>query len=397
MNMEYDIDLLFDEIARIVYLKKERELAAQKRGEKFNIFELLGLQSNETRLHSALLAELLNPKGTHALGTEPLRLFLNDVCRNNLPDFNVNDAEVIIEHPIGQINESYTEGGRIDILIRDNKNKGNAIIIENKIYAVDQPNQLKRYDNYAKARRYSAYRLCYLTLDGHPASKDSADGLKISEDYSALSYRDDIIPWLNKCRSLAIDKPLVREVIGQYVTTLKILTNTNMSGTEKDLIFQAMEGQIEATSEILSVNKNDFTGYLVLKYIQPRLQEWANNNGLTCNIEDFATGRIYSGIDFTKPGWARSISLQFQGKDFVDLIYGVTGPIDISNFEGMTLLGLKHQNDAWHYGYASPKFNSLTPAVYPEIKNGTIAKHYVELLNEIYQAVIENPKKFPMA
>lgn len=45
--MERDIKLLFDKVAKIAISKSERELAAQKRGEKFNIFELLGLQTDE--------------------------------------------------------------------------------------------------------------------------------------------------------------------------------------------------------------------------------------------------------------------------------------------------------------------------------------------------------------
>jgi len=36
-------------------------------GENFNIFKVLGLTSNEVRTHSAFIAELLNPDGSHGL------------------------------------------------------------------------------------------------------------------------------------------------------------------------------------------------------------------------------------------------------------------------------------------------------------------------------------------
>ena len=48
-----------------------------------------------------------------------------------------------------------------------------AIIIENKIYAIDQYHQLLRYNNYGKQRFPKGFKLIYLTLDGHEASKDS--------------------------------------------------------------------------------------------------------------------------------------------------------------------------------------------------------------------------------
>ena len=57
------------------------------------------------------------------------------------------------------ISEDKTKGGRIDIVI---KLKETVIVIENKIYAPDQDNQLIRYKN-----EYPFSKLYYLTLDGH--------------------------------------------------------------------------------------------------------------------------------------------------------------------------------------------------------------------------------------
>ena len=217
--MENDIDLLFDKVAKIAISKNERELAAQKRGEKFNIFELLGLQSDETRLHSTLLAELLNPSGKHGLGDEPLKLFLQYICQNRLPNLDTNNVIVEKEHFIANLTTDYKTGGRIDILIYDtvdNKPK-NAIIIENKIYAGDQYKQLYRYRNFAKDK-FQQFVIFYLNLFGNPASQESegdqeTDKVSSGEDYLTLSYKYDIIPWLKQCRSLAIDKPYVREVL----------------------------------------------------------------------------------------------------------------------------------------------------------------------------------------
>ncbi|OAV63577.1 hypothetical protein Barb6XT_03113 [Bacteroidales bacterium Barb6XT] len=97
-------------------------------GGKFNMFRIVDVSHYET-IHSAIIAELLNPKGSHGLKEKFLEAFVRQAEIN---DFNCNCASTI-------------DDGRLDILIKDSTGR-NAIIIENKIYAGDQDNQLKRYD-----------------------------------------------------------------------------------------------------------------------------------------------------------------------------------------------------------------------------------------------------------
>ena len=59
------IQNLLIELQREADKVKQRKEEARKRGESFNIFNVLGLSTNETRTHSALIAELLNPHGNH--------------------------------------------------------------------------------------------------------------------------------------------------------------------------------------------------------------------------------------------------------------------------------------------------------------------------------------------
>lgn len=49
-------------------------------GEEFNIFRILKLESSEVRMHSAFLAELLNPKGSHGQKDTFLKLFIDRFC-----------------------------------------------------------------------------------------------------------------------------------------------------------------------------------------------------------------------------------------------------------------------------------------------------------------------------
>lgn len=398
--MENDIDVLFGKVAEIAISKREREMAAQKRGEKFNIFELLGLQTNETRLHSTLLAELLNPKGKHGLGNQPLKLFLIDICQNRLPNFDANNVIVEKEHFIANISADYNTGGRVDILIYDkvdNNDPTNAIIIENKINASDEYKQLYRYRNFAKDR-FKNCIIFYLNLFGNTASQESEgspeiDKLSLSDDYFTLSYKYDIIPWLKHCRALAIDKPYVRETLGLYINTLNSLTENIMNKAEKEEIFKYMEQHIEASAEIISASGgNEFCAYLIRKHIIPNLLEWANKHDLICHdSESFAYGNSCGGISFSKPEWKRSMTLQFQNKNFENLGYGITGDkTDKPN--GLLCLGdLEQPNDIWPYGFAyMSQYRFLYPNSYVHINNGDVAKFYIMVLENLYQAITDS-------
>ena len=67
---------LLRKISEVLINEKARHEELRKRGESFNVFDILGLSTNEVRLHSAFLAELLNPNGTHGLGSQFLFAFI---------------------------------------------------------------------------------------------------------------------------------------------------------------------------------------------------------------------------------------------------------------------------------------------------------------------------------
>jgi len=220
-----------------------------KRGDFFNVFNILGLRSNETRTHSAFLAELLNPNGSHGMGDAYLKSFISCMNLESL-QLNLQHAYVEVERSIGEIDENYDNGGRIDIIIvSDDK----AIIIENKIYAQDQYKQLVRYNNYAKDT-FSDYRLLYLTLDKDAASDASTqtddEQLLPNIDYYPITYRNDIIPWLDVCVSGTPKDSPVEVIINQYKNLLKELTNT-MEENKIVLNVLAKEENWACTLEVL--------------------------------------------------------------------------------------------------------------------------------------------------
>jgi len=165
---EKNIEYLLENIGNI---KAKFDSVTQKTGERFNIFEILGLSTSENRTHSAFLRALLDPNGLHGMGSKFLTLFLEVTKCENIID--IKSVKVEIEKHIKTISRDYEYGGRIDLVISDSK--GNSVMIENKIYAGDQEKQLYRYYQYGKSN-IGKFKLLYLTLYGENASTHSTTG-----------------------------------------------------------------------------------------------------------------------------------------------------------------------------------------------------------------------------
>ena len=184
---------MLESISKLYEQEKKVEEKKREEGEFFNVFNTIGLRTEEVRLHSAFIAELLNPKGSHGLSQRFLQAFLEVIgVQDDYFDHRRCPCGIITERWIGPKTE--IEGGQIDIIIEDGKH---AIIIENKIYAGDQTNQMLRYNNYGRKKFPDGYKLVYLTLDGHEPDKCSLGNAKF--DYDTISYENEISKWLEKC------------------------------------------------------------------------------------------------------------------------------------------------------------------------------------------------------
>ncbi|MDE3738567.1 PD-(D/E)XK nuclease family protein [Pseudomonas resinovorans] len=172
----------------------------------FNLFSVLRSSSDEVNLHSRFLAFLLNPKASHNCGAELLQHFLSTM---EIEGFDVTNATV------------QTEYQNIDVLIRNPA--GQAIIIENKIYAGDQPEQLVRYHQCMVNEGCKQIWTLYLTLDGHEPEEHSGQDL----DVMLASYETDIIDWLTLCIQSVAREAGVRESVFQYIDLLRKLTHTD--------------------------------------------------------------------------------------------------------------------------------------------------------------------------
>lgn len=191
--------------------KYEREFATQ-----FNIFNVLGVGSKEVKTHSAILANFLSPCGSHGQGDLFLICFLghlNELLHEkemNHEGFSKGDW--VIEK------EKVTTYGNLDLVLIDRK-KNRAIVIENKIYAADQINQLDYYYGWLKKSPYDNNGvLVYLTINGTSSSQTQ---LKEGQ-YLCIGYKKFILNWLLDCMKIN-SAPRIRDVIVQYLELIKFL------------------------------------------------------------------------------------------------------------------------------------------------------------------------------
>lgn len=292
-----DIKNLLNQVA-IINKKNEEILDAT--GGRFNMFKICGVNHYENT-HSAIIAEFLNPNGTHGLKSKLLECFIEMLGdKFNIKDFNSSRASVETEH--------YTGDGRIDILIEDNQNK--AIIIENKIYASDQSEQLKRYDRYAQQQYKNGYQILYLTLDGQEASEQSGEGV----DYVKISYETDIINWLERCVSIATRYPIVRETIIQYINHLKQLTNQDMSTKNEEEITEVLS-KIENLRAAKAICQNYLATFetLAKKYFNPKMEEFAKEKGLEYYYE--TSDEPFIKFYLTKSDWKGKFKILFTNEE----------------------------------------------------------------------------------
>lgn len=299
------------------HYKKINELT----GENFNIFRILNLESSEVRLHSAFLAELLNPLGKHGQKDIFLKLFINHFCfKNN--EIDTTSCQVNIEKHTGFTSEDGLEGGRLDIVITDKNYQ--RIIIENKIYAGDQKNQILRYYNYANNAD-----LLYLTLDGKEPEEHSKGNLINNTHYKTCSYKTDIVAWLEDCRKEVAIYPIVRESITQYINLIKYLTNQTLNNNMQEELNQLLKQNLEAS--FLVADNLDKTLYATIGDFITKLKTMCETMGLNC-YEGIDFEERYTGIFISSPKWQYvNIGFQFQNYD-KEMRYGIVVKKDPSKF-----------------------------------------------------------------
>lgn len=311
MDTKLDIQRFFQEVASICALEQAQQEERNRKGENFNLFSILSIERYELK-HSALIANLLDPKGSHGCGDAFLRAFFEIALKGTAYPFESSTPlDSRTEHYTGPI--AGDTGGRIDILV---KSSHYGLIIENKIYAGDQDKQLIRYDNYGKEIfGADGYLLVYLTLYGYDASKEST-ATKSAEEvgYLRLSYAEDILRWLEQCARLAYDKPLVRESLNQYIRTIKQLTYQDMNEENIQQIIDLAIDHPEVVAT-LSSKRDAIAEGIREKYIFDKLKEYADQKGWLYDDSESSYNEEEPKIRLRKEGWDGSIIISADSED----------------------------------------------------------------------------------
>ena len=223
---------------------KELQKRQKRRGlNDFNLLTTVLKYSDEVRVHSRIIVELLNPKGSHYQEELFLEIFLEII---GLKDWDLNLSMI-------HVHREYRD---IDIYITDGQKH---IIIENKIHAVDQPCQLMRYINTIVSENKeslmlsenmvideSNLRVFYLSPkakeipQGHTLDKDTyiyfEDEEKLRKcgkslkayraKYHKISYQNEIINWLEQSKLEVKNITNLNESIKQYIDVVKKVNKT---------------------------------------------------------------------------------------------------------------------------------------------------------------------------
>lgn len=202
-----------------------------------NIFDFFGKHHSE-KIHSQFIATLFN------INIEYKKMFFEIINKKN----NVNlDCKATLEHRLNN------KEGRVDIYISDkygSKKNGNIrIIIENKIFARDQKEQMYRYSKFLE--KYNGY-LLYLTLDGRAPKSYSTKNKQL--EFYKISYPEHIVPWLKKVKKINTDSK-IDILIVDYLKVVEKLTEID------NMVKQGYENSI-------NVKKNQYDAYLELKFWQ---------------------------------------------------------------------------------------------------------------------------------
>ena len=230
METELEIKLQKEDFEKLFMAISKGYMAAKAEADRqramgkhdYNIFTLFHYFSDEVNLHSNFIASLLDPNGDHYKGDLFLKLFL-ETC--GIDDFSIDTSTATV----------FKEFKHIDIYISDGKKH---IILENKVYAKDQPTQIARYietikDEGAKeSDRVKDEDICvlYLHPDGKlPDNQSFGDyhakllGENPSIKFKVISYGKEILEWIDKCKNEVSNITDLNVFLSQYKDVIEMI------------------------------------------------------------------------------------------------------------------------------------------------------------------------------
>lgn len=260
METELEIKLQKEDFEKLFMAISKGYMAAKAEADRqramgkhdYNIFTLFHYFSDEVNLHSNFIASLLDPNGDHYKGDLFLKLFL-EMC--GIDDFSIDTSTATV----------FKEFKHIDIYISDGKKH---IILENKVYAKDQPTQIARYIKAIKkegAEDEDIYVL-YLHPDRELPKENSLGGYKLNQDntklekdgssinFKVISYGKEILEWIDRCKNEVSNLTDLNVFLSQYKDVIEMIYDRykRIDEMETANLVEIFKENYTAVSEIAS-------------------------------------------------------------------------------------------------------------------------------------------------
>ena len=343
-SQKEDFEKLFVDMSK-GYMAAKAEADRQRAMGKhdYNIFTLFHYFSDEVNLHSNFIASLLDPNGDHYKGDLFLKLFL-EMC--GIDDFSIDTSTATV----------FKEFKHIDIYISDGKKH---IILENKVYAKDQPTQIARYIKAIKdegAKDEDIYVL-YLHPDGKlPDDQSFGDyhakllGENPSIKFKVISYGNEILKWIDRCKNEVSNITDLNVFLSQYKDVIEMIYDRykRIDEMETANLVEIFKENYTAVSEIASnyqeTRKKIIDGFF--EKLSERLKKVYNENCYKIGGEKIASNKYCQPIKIESTNWDLfNFAIEFMGANLTNPIMGFVKKdktIDLSKIDNT-----KKSDDFW--------------------------------------------------
>ena len=242
--------------ANRLVLETERLLQPFNPIEDINLFSILNMENKEVSAHENFLFYIFRPfrVSETCIDAENLKLLYRTLRNDfgNAPDSPMSDApDVNSLRFLSLEREVSFYDGRLDFLLRYDDN---AAVIELKIWAGEQPEQIQRYREYMRRNEYSEENVFFLT----PQRRNPVSGRAYN-----ITLEEHLRKTLSEICVIRKEHPEYTAVISQYIKTIdKLVGGDTMQEVER--MFTSASS-IRAADMITSANQAVLTR-LLLKF-----------------------------------------------------------------------------------------------------------------------------------
>jgi hypothetical protein len=380
--------------ARLRGLWDARMAYAPRLAPDFSVFNYI--QPDECGL-SAILRDLLDPRGSHGQGDLFLRGFLDHFWKEDTrPRGEVEDAKT-------EVRTTRIEQGfrKMDVWV---KFQDGVMVIENKAWARDKKHQVRDY--LKDMAPWPKARLFYLTPDGTPPSEESIDPPSREEAEKVgrlclLSY-SRLPEWLSDCQG-DCQSERVRVFIDDFIAYLRRTFEGVRDMTDEEAIVNAAIANGDGVEAALAVAAaKDAIKDKLLDRLRQQMEmafrESRPGKARWKLTQDTQLREQFAGFSVEHtPSSRYALYLQFQASDCNDLMYGVTKNHskhvpNLAKVAACLNERLGHgitTNEWWPWQRAleDPYRHWRDIKVWREIADDQLAKRLMSKLSEVYEAL----------